>query len=86
MDNRAAVINRIKAYDFAIVEMNLFLDTHPDDCRALELFKAYIEKRNQLVAEYEAAYGPYVQTVTDVEGDKFSWICNPWPWDYCKEA
>ncbi len=86
MDNRLAIRRRIEAYDFAIVDMNLFLDTHPTDCKALALFKAYVEKRNMLIAEYEAMFGPYIATVTDVDGDDFAWICDPWPWDYCKEV
>lgn len=86
MDNRATMMHRIKAYDFAIVEMNLFLDTHPNDCEALTLFKMYQDKRCQLISEYEAMFGPYIETVNDVQGDAFTWICDPWPWDYCKEA
>ncbi len=86
MDNRVAMMQRIKAYDFALVEMNLYLDTHPDDCQALALFKMYREKRSQLVEEYEALFGPYIVTVDNVQGDTFTWINDPWPWDYCKEA
>ncbi len=86
MDNRTAMLQRIKAYDFAMLEMNLYLDTHPEDCQALALFKMYREKRMQLIAEYEALFGPYINTVDDVQGDSFAWICDPWPWDYCREA
>lgn len=86
MDNRTAVLHRIKAYDFAIVEMNLYLDTHPEDPQALALLKLYVEKRCQLIGEYEAAFGPYVNTVDDVQGNTFTWVKDPWPWDFCKEA
>ena len=86
MDNRTTILQRIKAYDFAIVDMNLYLDTHPDDHQAIQLFNLYKEKRCQLIAEYEAIFGPYINTVKDVQGDTFTWINNPWPWDYCKEV
>lgn len=86
MDNRAAMIQRIKAYDFAILEMNLYLDTHPDDCQALSLFQMYQQKRAQLIEEYESMFGPHIKTVDDVQGDTFTWINDPWPWDYCREA
>ena len=86
MDNRTAVLHRIKAYDFAIVEMNLYLDTHPEDLQALTLLKLYVEKRCQLIAEYEAAFGPYVNTVDNVQGNAFTWVKDPWPWDFCREA
>ncbi len=86
MDNRKALMQRIRAYDFAIVEMNLFLDTHPTDEQALSLFHMYQEKRKELILTYEAQFGPYINTVDDVKGDTFTWICDPWPWDYCKEV
>ncbi|MBP3381765.1 MAG: spore coat protein CotJB, partial [Clostridia bacterium] len=59
MDNRDTLLQRIRAYDFAIVEMNLFLDTHPTDEQALCLFHMYQEKREQLISAYEASFGPY---------------------------
>ena len=31
MDEREMLINRIAALDFAIVELNLYMDTHPND-------------------------------------------------------
>lgn len=86
MGNSKTLKERIHAYDFAIVELNLFLDTHPCDKEALCLLKMYRDKREQLVALYEQQYGPYVAKVTDVQGDTFSWVDNPWPWDYCKEV
>lgn len=86
MDNRAALKDRIHAYDFAIIEMNLYLDTHPSDEEALCLFHMYQEKREQLVCAYESQFGPYISNVNDVQGDQFTWIRDPWPWDYCKEA
>ena len=85
MDNRTSLLRRIQAYDFAIVEMNLFLDTHPTDAQGIALFHMYQEKRNQLIAAYETQYGPYINTVNDVKGNNFTWISDPWPWEFCKE-
>lgn len=86
MDNRTTLLYRIRAYDFAIVEMNLFLDTHPTDEQAISLFHMYQEKRKELISAYEAQFGPYINTVDDVKGDAFTWICDPWPWEFCKEV
>ena len=86
MHNRRAVTDRIHAYDFAMVELNLYLDTHPQDEQALCLFHMYRDKREKLVATYEAQFGPYVATVNDVQGDRFTWVNDPWPWEFCREA
>ena len=73
---------RIAAYDFALIEMNLYLDTHPDDREAMELMNAYRQKREELIGAYESRFGPYVVTAADVEGPRWSWVDDPWPWDF----
>ena len=73
---------RIAAYDFALVEMNLYLDTHPDDKEALELMYAYRRKRTELVEVYESQFGPYENFAVHVQNpDRWSWVDDPWPWD-----
>ena len=41
-------MHQLQAYHFAIHELGLYLDTHPSDQEALELFNQYVE-------QYEAA-------------------------------
>ena len=73
---------RIHAYDFSILEMGLYLDAHCDDMQAMEKRREMQEKRAELVAEYERQFGPYIVTSNQVSGDRWTWVCNPWPWDY----
>ena len=47
----------IGAVSFAIDDLRLYLDTHPDDAEALALFTEYRDQRHQLVAEYTRDYG-----------------------------
>lgn len=75
------LVRRIHAYDFAILEMGLYLDTHPSDTCALKKRQEFQTEREALVMEYEAKYGPYVVTDTDVRGDSWTWVNNPWPWE-----
>lgn len=78
---KARLRERIAAYDFALLEMNLFLDTHPDDDNALQMMDAYRQKRMELIGAYECRFGPYVVTAADVSGDRWSWVDDPWPWE-----
>ncbi len=73
---------KIDAYDFAILEMALYLDTHPDDEDAMKTREAYMKKRCELIEEYEKNFGPYVVTQNDVCGDRWTWVDDPWPWDF----
>lgn len=86
MNERGQMRRRISAVDFALFELVLFLDTHPDDIRAMKMREQYMKKREELVAEYESRFGPYVVTTDDVTGDQWTWIDNPWPWDYVPET
>ena len=48
------------AVDFVVYELALFLDTHPNDRRALEDHNNFARKSHQLRAMYEEKYGPLV--------------------------
>lgn len=72
----------IHAYDFALLEIGMYLDTHPDDTCALKKRQEMQCERAKLVAQYEEKCGPYVVTDTDVAGDCWTWINSPWPWEY----
>ncbi|MCI9414680.1 MAG: spore coat protein CotJB [Clostridiales bacterium] len=85
MSDKNKLMRMIHAYDFTILELGLFLDTHADDARALKSRQQAQLKRAELVREYEEKYGPYILTSDDVMGDRWSWIDNPWPWDYRRE-
>lgn len=71
----------IHAHDFALLEIGLYLDTHPCDTNALNKRQELQKQRKALVAEYEEKYGPYVVSYKDVGPDEWTWICGPWPWE-----
>lgn len=82
---RGCLQKSLAAYDFALLEMNLYLDTHPQDTEALELVQVYRQKRAELIDLYESRYGAYVVTPADVEGTSWTWVNDPWPWDYAEK-
>ena len=84
MDEKRMLRRRISAYSFAVWELEVFLDTHPDNKQALETRKAYMQTLEQLKAEYQDKYGPYIAYSSDVQGDRWAWIDDPWPWDMQK--
>ena len=81
MDNCAQLKRRIGAYQFAIWEMTLYLDTHPQCAYALAKYHEFMEVKDRLIEEYEEQYGPWVMTSNDVRGDCWSWVDGPWPWE-----
>lgn len=82
MNEKAMLRRRIFETDFVLYELALFLDTHPESKKAMELMSEYRKMRSDLVGEYESRFGSYIETLSDVpEADRWKWIDGPWPWD-----
>ncbi len=77
MDN-SMTMKRLMAVDFALCETILFLDTHPTNRKAKSYYDK-LKKQRQTLAEQLKKEGKAL-TATDVEGDTWTWINTPWPW------
>ena len=77
--NRDALLKKIQETDFALYETTLYLDTHPDDEKALCLHKEYTAASKELKHMYNETYGPL--TPADNTQDSWAWVCGPWPWE-----
>ena len=69
----------IMALDFAINDLNLYLDLYPEDKECIRVFKEYVDEHKKLKKEFLKMYGPL--TVTQINDHKYEWEENPWPWD-----
>ena len=69
--SREALTKEIAKLSFALLETNLYLDTHPTNKKALMYFKKYNEALLRTKKEYEALYGPL--TASGNESDK-EWL------------
>lgn len=82
MGEKSKMHRKICELSFAIDELELFLDTHPDNIKAIGLLTEFRKRYNDAVTAYESQYGPYIVTSDDVNPtDRWSWIDSPWPWD-----
>lgn len=70
---------KVMALSFALNDLNLYLDLHPDNEEVFHLFKKYVEDYKKALKEYEMKYGPL--KLTDSIGSKYKWLDSPWPWD-----
>jgi len=73
------MLYKIMALSFAINDLNLYLDLHPDKKEVFDLFKKYVAEKEKLSKEYERIYGPL--EITGTTGSKYNWIDSPWPWE-----
>lgn len=65
---------------FAIDDVKLFLDTHPNCREALAYYQKMRNIRNQAVHEYTVKYGPVTAYNVD-SADYWTWSRGPWPWE-----
>lgn len=73
------LLNQIAEARFACVELQLYLDTHPEDADARSDFNSYANALDRLCAEYTQTYGP-LENFGNSPHVAGSWVYQKWPW------
>ena len=74
------LLHTIMEYDFAIYDLVLYLDTHPNDTDSIKMYMDLKKQCKQLTDEYVCLCGPLNnKQVTDE--NYFNWVSTPWPWE-----
>lgn len=69
----------IQSTNFTVIELGLYLDTHPNCPCGLSAYEDYSRTLKRAVEIYERKYGPL--TIYGVEcDDSWTWVETPWPW------
>lgn len=76
---RDELLRKITAHDFYIIDLHLYLDTHPDDAQAIACYNACVTEANALHREFERRFGMLVADVSE-SAVPWEWIKDPWPW------
>ncbi len=77
--SRDNMLTDIAALDFMLIDLSLYLDTHPTDVCAINLFNSIQSQANMEKTNYTTNFGPL--TVGSTSQTTWNWLCNPWPWD-----
>lgn len=78
--SRQQLLHLINTASFAVDDLILFLDTHPDDAEALKAFRHYSDIRCSALKTYSEQYGP-LTIDTAAPCDHWSWATEAWPWE-----
>lgn len=79
-ENICCLPREVQQWDFTVLEINLYLDTHPNDAKAMAEFASACEKLAAAKERYAAAGCP-LTPCTSVSGGRWSWSATPWPWE-----
>ena len=77
--NREELLKKLTTLDFMLIELGLYLNTHPEDQRALMIHREVAMDAERLRDEYEHHFAPLCNR-TQNKGQSWQWINEPWPW------
>ena len=79
-EQEEALLN-IDQIQFAMHELNLYLDNYPNDINMINKFNEYQKMYAQLLNNYQSKYGPLQVNNPYMTTSPFSWTNDKWPWD-----
>lgn len=80
MSQKEQMLKDIGMLDFVLVELTLYLDTHPYDCSAMEYFNHYSRIKNQMEKEFSGTYFPLTKDMAE-SNKEWRWGMAPLPWE-----
>lgn len=79
-DEYYQLMEQLQTIDFVLVELTLYLDTHPNDFEAINQFNQYAKERKRIKKLFESQFGPLLQYGNSYSGYPWNWADSPWPW------
>ena len=73
---RQEMMKQIKCLSFAVVDISEYLDTHPDDRKAICLHKEYCNRLEEIKDKYQRIFG---SLSIYYPCNKWRWLEEPWP-------
>lgn len=80
LNEKQKLLRRLQAARFALVEINLYLDSHPDCQEGLKYFREKRAEAKRLTDEYQTKYGPLTAIESPAE-ERWEWVETPFPWE-----
>lgn len=80
-ESRQELLRSVQELSFACLDMNLYLDNHPDDKKAINTYNSLCTQFMQARCAYENKYGPLTNFGYSPSKYPWQWVSNPWPWD-----
>lgn len=80
MNNKEQMLRDIGIVGFTVVELALYLDTHPYDRNAIEYFNHYNRIKTQLEKEFSKTYYPLSLNYANSD-QEWRWGAAPLPWE-----
>ncbi len=73
-------LHELQSVDFVLVELTLYLDTHPEDSQAFAQFTQFQRRKQNLMQQFETTFGPLREYGNSPSLASWTWSRGPWPW------
>ncbi len=81
INEQAKALTNIDAISFAMLDLNLYLDLHPEDRATIDLYNQYRLQCESMISNYENMYGPLTLMSPTLSQYPWMWNNRPWPWE-----
>ena len=79
-NDKSKLFAELQQVGFVLKDLNLYLDTHPNDAMALKYQRHYQALHKQLLEQYTTQYGPITANNVNTQ-NTWTWVEGPWPWE-----
>jgi len=82
--SREEMMSQLTAISFALNDLTLYLDTHPDCPNGTKLFYSLSNQRLTLLSQFAAKFYPLTQLsmiTGEYDANKYGWVEGPMPWE-----
>lgn len=80
-NERQRMLLEVQKYNFAMWDLNLYLNTHPNDRNVMMLFEQNKVAYKRAKENYEMKFGPLCFENTSTNSGYWEWNKSPWPWE-----
>ncbi len=78
--DRDRLMKTVRDTDFALIDIGMYLNSHPNDEQAMDYFNRYQQINKEATREYEKHFGPLTSNGVDTNNG-WTWTKGPWPWE-----
>ena len=83
-NKKEELLYNLLMHKFVLKELNLYLDTNPNNMKMINLYNQYLSEEKKLCEEYEKNYGPLTTDSRFAAENNWKWVKSPWPWEGTK--
>lgn len=75
------LLSKIQELEFVAVDLNLYLDNHPQNKNAIADYNTVTRELTNLKKLYETQNGPLSNFGCSESQYPWQWVNEPWPWE-----